>query len=70
MPKVDITIWIEFLIRLLKKILGRKVKFALVVSKIIDSISIKNNSKRQGSVVVKARMGENVDMHVETIKKQ
>ena len=49
--------------------LDSKVRFALVVLKINDSISFKDNNKRKGSVAVKARIGENIAVHIEIIKK-
>ena len=55
--------------RLLKEMLGSKVNFVLVVSKINNSTSFKDNSKRQGSVVAKVRVGKNIAVYVETIKK-
>ena len=49
--------------------LGSKVKFILVVSKINDGALFKDNNKRQESALVKARTGDNIAVHVETIKK-
>ena len=68
-PKADITEWTEFLMQLLKEILGINVKFVLVVLKINDGTSFKDNNKRQESKVAKARIGENIAVHIETIKK-
>ena len=45
MPKVDILEWTEFLIRLLKVILGSKIMFALVVLKINNITTFKDNNK-------------------------
>jgi hypothetical protein len=54
---------------LLKEILGSNMKFALIVSKINDGILFKDITKRQDSATVKARIRENMPMHIETIKK-
>ena len=43
--------------------------FVLVVMKINNGITFKDNNKRQGSIVVKIRTGKNVAMYTETIKK-
>ena len=69
-PKVDITEWIEFLLKPLKKMLEINIRFTLIVSKINDGTSFKDNIKRQGSTTVKARIGENIAVYVEIIKKQ
>ena len=50
--------------------LASNMKFVLIVLKINDSISFKDITKRQGSATVKARIGENIAVHIETIKKQ
>ena len=62
-PKVDIIEWTEFLMRSLKDVLGSNMKFVLVVSKINDSTSFKDNNKRQRSIAVKARIGDNMAVH-------
>jgi len=49
--------------RSLKDVLGSNMKFVLVVSKINDSTSFKDNNKRQGSVAVKVRIGDNMAVH-------
>ena len=64
--KVDIT---EYLIKPLKEMLGINIKFILMVLKINDSILFKDNTKRQGSTVVKVRIGENIAIYIEIIKK-
>ena len=69
-PKVDITEWIEILMKPIKEMLGINVKFVLIVSKINDGTLFKDITKRQDSATVKARMGENMAVYVETIKKQ
>ena len=43
--------------------------FILVVMKINNGITFKDNNKRQGRIVVKIRIGNNIAMHAETIKK-
>lgn len=49
--------------------LSSKVKFILVVSKTNNIMLFKDNSKRQESAVVKVRIGKNVALHIEIIKK-
>ena len=68
--KIDIIGWTEFLIRLLNDILGINAKFIQVVSKINDGTLFKGNNNRQGSIAVKVRIGDNIAVHTETIKKQ
>ena len=46
------------MIKLLQGILDSKVMFALIVSKINDSIIFKDDNNRQGSAVVKTRLGK------------
>ena len=43
--------------------------FLLVVSKINDSITFKDNNNKNRSEVVKIRIGENIRVHMETTKK-
>ena len=50
--------------------LGSRVIFELVVSKINNGATFKNNNKRQESVLVKVRIGKNMVVYIETIKKQ
>ena len=49
--------------------LGINIKFTLVVSKINNGTSFKDNNKRQGSTVMKARIENNMAVHMEAIKK-
>jgi len=55
---------------LLKEILGSNIKFAIIVLEINNGISFKDITKRQDSAIVKARIGVNIPVHIETIKKQ
>ena len=55
---------------LLKEILGSNIKFAIIVLEINNGISFKDITKRQDSVTVKARIGVNMPVYIETIKKQ
>ena len=55
--------------KLLKEILRINAKFVLVVSKINDSTSFEDNNKRQESTVVKVKIGDNIAVCVEIIKK-
>ena len=43
--------------------------FILVVTKINNGITFKDNNKKQGRIVVKIRTGNNIAMYAETIKK-